>query len=106
MGARAQAKVIQDKQSTIYLYSHWDGSDLGNIVKAAMKRGTGRWDDPEYLTRIIFSEMIQNEIMGETGYGIGTEEHGDIEYLIEVDIPKQTVTVGSTSQSFTGFIHD
>ena len=87
MGTRAQVLI---KDTGVYLYQHWDGDGLFQIVKDAIAKGL-RWNDEEYLTRIIFSEMIKNDIAGETGYGIGTEQHGDIEFLVEISCKDQQV---------------
>jgi hypothetical protein len=61
-----------------------------------------RWDDEEYLTRIVFDSM-KSEMeaylkrkYGEephTGYGIGTSQHGDIEYLVTIDCAAQQIEV-------------
>lgn len=91
MSTRSQVKLISSSFSTpIYLYQHYDGDNLYKTVCNAISR-KARWDDPEYLTRIIFSEMIKDHIDDTTGYGIGTSQHGDIEYLVEVDIDNQTI---------------
>ena len=68
----------------VYLYTHWSGSELIDTLKAALKRGKNRWNDSEYLARIIFSEMVKGDLMAETGYGIGTEMHGDIEHPVPI----------------------
>ena len=54
----------------IYFYTHWGGSQLKNTLKNALKRGKDRWGDEPYLARIIFSEMIKDEVLKNTGYGI------------------------------------
>ena len=69
-----------------------DGYLLPQIVQSAMTDNS-RLDDEEYLSRIIFSEMIKDHIDGETGYGISTGIHEDIEWLVSVDVPKQKVTI-------------
>lgn len=89
MGTRSQV-LIED--IGIYLYQHWDGYDLHKKVKKALKN-KWRWDDPEYLARIIFCEMVKEHEEEETGYGIGTSEHGDIEFLVIVNCTNRTVTV-------------
>jgi hypothetical protein len=88
MSTRAQVYINDNK---VYLYQHCDGYDLINTVKKAIGKKC-RWNDPDYLTRIIFSEMIKDDIDGETGYGIGTQKAGDIEYLITVNCQKETIT--------------
>lgn len=94
MGTRAQVKVIQDPTTPdIFLYQHWDGNGLAEKVQRALRLKSGRWDDPTYLTRIIFREMIRGFEDEFTGYGIGTQIQGDIEYLVTVNIPKQRIKV-------------
>ncbi len=103
MGARAQAKVIQQvyqegqepTEGAVYLYTHWGAESIVNDVATALDKpeGRGRWDDDEYLTRIIFDEMSRDEHGTETGYGIGLTEHGDIEVLVIVNTVKGTVEV-------------
>ena len=89
MGDRGNIKV-----NDIYLYSHWNGSELGNILKDALIRGKERWHDAPYLTRIIFSEMIKDEVMDETGYGISTQICDNEHEILVVDTEKQTVSAG------------
>lgn len=84
MGTRSQV-LIED--TGVYLYQHYDGYDLFKTVKEAVysKAGQSRLNDEEYLTRIIFCHMVKDDVDGETGYGIGTDQHGDIEYLVKVN---------------------
>jgi hypothetical protein len=91
MGTRAQVYM---KDEGVYLYQHYDGNCLMETVTKAVQSdvGKGRQNDSEYLARIIFSAMVKNDIDGETGYGIGTTKHGDIEYLVTVDCEKKTIT--------------
>lgn len=89
MGDRGQVYI---KDNKVFLYSHWGASALMNDVKAAIAK-KWRWNDPDYLTRIIFDEMTKGSHDEETGYGIGTQMAGDIWRLVTVDCKKQTVTV-------------
>ena len=78
--------------SYLYLYTHWGGSDLPEILQAALKRGQERWDDEPYLARIIFQEMLGGDD-GLTGFGISTHV-GDNEHdFLLVDCGEQTVAV-------------
>jgi len=84
MGDRGQV-LIED--SGVYLYTHWGASNLGSLVKSAISEGK-RWNDPEYLARIIFDYMKQGRDARKgdyTGYGIRTERNGDIWRLIKVN---------------------
>lgn len=60
------------------------------MVRSALRRGQDRWDDEPYLARIIFSELIRDDIEGETGYGIST-------YLTDYNFP--SVVVDTMSQT-------
>lgn len=53
----------------VFLYQHCDGYDLGVLLKEVLAR-KARWDDPEYLARMIFSRMVKDRIDDENGFGI------------------------------------
>ena len=74
MGDRGNIVVMQSKNPSdaVWLYTHWGGSDLNTILANALLRGKDRLDDPSYLTRIIFCELIGDDIAGTTGFGIST----------------------------------
>lgn len=73
MGDRANVVLKQDQGGgRIYLYTHNNGTMLPKTLQDGLIRGQGRWGDCPYLGRIIFSEMIKNTVMSETGYGIAT----------------------------------
>lgn len=86
MGDRGNIKV-----GKVYLYTHWGGSEITEILKSALIRGKGRWNDEPYLTRIIFCEMIKDDVMGDTGYGISTVICDNEYPILDVDCAKQTV---------------
>ena len=90
MGDRANC-VVKDGDSEVFLYTHWGGEDLPKVVQAALQR-QWRWDDGQYLARIIFEELIPPNLRHtETGFGI-TSTLGDNEHpLIVVDVPAEQV---------------
>jgi hypothetical protein len=96
MGDRAQVHVVANKNKEynhdVWLYTHWGGTGLPETVASAIGRGE-RWTDASYLTRIIFSAMIDGDIHGSTGYGIDNHQHGDVYRVITVDLDEQEVTV-------------
>jgi len=85
MGDRGQIKI-----NDVYLYTHWYGSNLKKILASALNRGRSRWEDPEYLARIIFCEMVKGEEMDDEGFGIGPELHGDVGILLTIQ--ENTIT--------------
>jgi len=100
MGDRGQVLMVDEK---VYLYTHWNATELVETVRRALARKQ-RWDDPEYLARIIFCEMVKDDVKGETGFGIGTEGHGDIWRQISIDCESQKVFIknqGEIVKTFT-----
>lgn len=67
---------------------------MREVVKSALIRGKERWDDPNYLNRIIFSELISDDVKGLTNYGLMSEKKGifgDWEVVVTVDVKGQMV---------------
>lgn len=99
-------------EAQVALYTHWSGSELPQTVASALDRARDRWDDPTYLTRVIFSEMIKGDVESTTGYGIeailpGSENYceADPGYDLYVDVKAQTVYDGDeTTYSFERFV--
>lgn len=76
----------------VYLYTHDGGTNLLRDVQRALRR-RARWNDPSYLTRMIFDEMTAGRQGSETGAGIDVRA-GDNEcgrpYVV-VDVPRLEV---------------
>lgn len=104
MGDRGNIKMIYEDGKEIYFYTHWDGSELPQTLKNALARSKDRWNDEPYLSRIIFSEMIQNDVMGTTGYGISPYETDNEHPIISVTPSKQTIEIGGKHWGFTEFL--
>jgi len=99
MGDRGNIKV-----GSIYFYTHWGGSEIKKILQNALVRGKGRWEDESYLNRIIFCEMIQEDVMGETGYGISTGICDNDHPILEVDVENQKIKCGDLVWTFEDYI--
>ena len=89
MGDRGQVFMSDEG---VYLYTHWAATELVETVQAALARHE-RWDDPEYLARIIFCEMVKGDDDEATGYGIGSNKHFDVWRVVEVCCVPETVKV-------------
>mgnify|MGYP001590134658 CR=1 FL=1 len=95
MGERGQLQI-----GKVYLYTHWEGDKLKETLKTALSRKE-RWDDEEYLARIIFCEMVKGSQDETTGYGIGTQQHNDLNYpLLVIDVKNQKVWEKETDYSY------
>ena len=107
MGDRGQVKIIQWDEKPVYLYSHYDGYRMDEIVENVLKRRK-RWDDGPYLSRMIFCEMVKDDVGGELGYGISSSEC-DHYVSVNIHIKNETIEIvkyGETtfSGSFEEFL--
>ena len=104
MGDRANIKIEAEDEEPIFLYTHWNGYCLPETLQGALARKE-RWDDSQYLTRIIFSEMIKADILDEGGYGISTIVHDGDDRIITVNCADQTVAIRDLIWTFKEFIN-
>jgi len=83
MGDRGIVKMVSEGEPSLNFYTHWGASSLPTTVADGLSRGVARWNDYGYLNRIIFSEMIQHEVLDATGYGIyvGDEDYDAWRYV-------------------------
>lgn len=103
MGTRAEVEV-QHGEGTIYLYQHYDGYEIAETVANALERSESRWNDEAYLTRIIFSEMIKDDINGTMGYGIMLGPADADKYRVKVNPHTQTVAYNNRVLTFAEFV--
>lgn len=88
MGSRAQVHIVD---TGVWLYTHWGATTLPQTVANALARDA-RWNDPEYLARIIFDQMTERS--GDTtGHGIGMQQHGDVYRVVHINCSEGTVTL-------------
>ena len=103
MGDRANVLMKSGNREGVYLYTHWEGYRLPEIVQTALKKEK-RWDDEPYLTRIIFCEMVKDTNDIETGYGISGYLCDGGDQVITIDVDKQTVNVFDKTYSFKEYV--
>jgi len=104
MGDRGNIEMIYESGEKIYFYSHWGGSDLTDVLRKALERGKDRWGDEPYLARIIFCEMIQDDVMDLTGYGISPYICDSEHPIISVCCSNLTIEIEGKKWSFEDFI--
>lgn len=79
----------------VYLYSHDYAKTLVSDVHRVLSKKK-RWDDPDYLSRMIFCEMIPTEFWeSDTGFGIGTQMYADVNLLVTIDTVKEIIKISS-----------
>lgn len=100
MGDRANIYMVQNdgKDAGLYFYTHWSGSELPETLQLALKQGKDRWNDEQYLGRIIFCTMVGSD-KGNTGFGITTYLCDGGYKLLVVNAEKQTVGVSASWDS-------
>jgi hypothetical protein len=106
MGDRRNIRLQYDgdEKQVIYFYTHWGASTMLEELQQALKKGEDRWNDDSYLARIIFSELVKNDIDGNTGFGIAPYEIDPENPTIEVDLQEQTVN-GIPFKDFVNIEH-
>lgn len=106
MATHGNVVVTEEGGGTIYLYQHWDAYNLPGVVARALDRDRRRWDDGQYLTRILFSQMLkETDMLDETtGFGLSTTM-GDGGVEVYVDLEAQTVKFDDEVSSFEEFVN-
>lgn len=105
MGDRANVYVHHGDRPGVYLYTHGNGYKLPEVLREALAREE-RWDDDQYLSRIIFSEMIKDDIDGSTGYGISAYCGDGSDKILDVDTMRGTVSIDGLLRSFREYIRE
>jgi hypothetical protein len=103
MGDRGNVKMVFGEGPAVFLYTHWQGTELPQTVAKALEKGVSRWDDPAYLSRVVFQEMIGNDD-DVTGFGIAPYEIDPNHETIEVNCALKLVRIGVHQYSFDEFI--
>lgn len=107
MGMRGNVFVFSQKANNgVFLYTHDYGLVLPQIVYRAVKRGFSRIDDSAYLARIIFSEMIAENIFDLLGFGISSKLM-DYDYpIIMINCDRGIIGIKKGSHRFNYFKDD
>jgi len=106
MGDRGNI-ITRCRYEKICLYTHDLGYDLPETLRQALIKGKDRWDDFQYLNRIIFCQMMSPDAFDKTtGFGITQHMYDDDhDGAIIVDIDKQTVQIPNDNElSFEDYI--
>lgn len=96
MGARINFVFKDGTDSSVVLYSHWGQTNWEYDIAGALQHAKPRWTDPVYGTRMMISYLLQDNVLGETGFGIyainnqGSMDFGD--QTVIIDFTNKTVT--------------
>jgi hypothetical protein len=103
MGDRANI-CAKSHSPEIYFYTHWAGTELPETLRKALLRGKYRWDDEQYLNRIIFNEMTMGHERDNTGFGISTFVVDGDKRIIVVNHTDKTVSLCDRTFSFAEYV--
>lgn len=103
MGDRANI-ISKTRDQQVCFYTHWDGYLLPHILKEALERGKDRWDDYQYLNRIIFCKMIGGNVDGMTGYGISSTIADNDRPILTVNVDSGIVNFSDKDYTFQEYI--
>jgi len=106
MGDRGNIVLKQEPYSDIFLYTHWGGTDIAPLLKKALVRGHERWSDEPYLARIIFSEMVSDDIEGLTGYGLSPYQTDNEHPLLYVDLKQRKIHCNGNAWTYDEFVQE
>lgn len=95
MGARINFVFKDGTDSSVVLYSHWGQTEWEHDIAAALEHAKPRWSDSSYATRMMISYLIQDSVLGETGFGIYAVS-GD-----NFDLGEQTVVIDFVNKTIT-----
>jgi hypothetical protein len=70
MGNRANLGIRTSDRNTIFLYLHWGGTDIHEIMAKAISHAMVRDGDESYFTRIFVSRVIDTDWNEDTGVGM------------------------------------
>lgn len=87
--------AIGEPSSYVVLYSHWGQDSWQTDIAAALEHSRPRWSDSSYATRMIISYLIQDDVLGETGFGIYATNNTNY------DLGDQTVIIDFVNKTVT-----
>jgi hypothetical protein len=103
---KANIVIESDKEMfphPVFFYTHWSGSTIKDTLQAALAHKRW-WDDPQYLARIIFCELVKNQPHGTTGYGISTRIGNGSHKLLCVNMEENKVRERNSTEDINAAV--
>lgn len=99
MGDRANVYLVDsDVEHGMYVYTHWSGSELPEMVREALEKAEHRWGDAQYAARIFVSQFFSDIHEEETGGGLSTVMWDNQHPLIVVHLPLRRVYLAQVGE--------
>lgn len=86
----------------IYMYTHRDADDLEEVLFSAMEAGQSRWDQPDYMAKIIFEELSA-PTPKDTGAGLSSIRYQGVHRTLRVDFQEELVKMESIYTDDEGY---
>ncbi len=96
---KASIYIKHPDNKGVYLHTQKMGTALPKILHRALIRGRERWGDTPTLTRIIFSEMTQSNVLEKNGFAISTTLMDNEQWLLVVDDREEKIGIFGESGS-------
>lgn len=97
MGDRANIIVAQDfngnRTSIVYLYTQWNGDWTPVFLQDGLRRGRKKWQMADCLARVLFAEMIRDDVNNISGFGISSIPLDNERHWLLVNCNNLTVSV-------------
>lgn len=103
MGDRRMAE-IKLHNGSIFVYTHWCGSEFPEMARAAVKAAEPRLGDEPYWTRIVIDQLTKTGRDAETGFGIMLAPDAEDEY--NHDKPSVIIEAATGKVTIKGGKHD
>lgn len=90
---------IKSFYGSVFLYTHDLAHTLLHVVHETLSKKV-KWDDADYLSRMLFCKMIPPEFWNsDKGFGIGTQMYADVQLLITIDTVNSKITITNFDKS-------
>jgi len=82
-------------EGTIYLYTHkYGGYLIKDVFSSLSKREFWEPENGDYLTRLIFAQIMpQEEWIKTGGFGIGLKKYPDVDVMVSLNTDLKIVTI-------------
>jgi hypothetical protein len=82
MGSRINYVFDDGTDALTVLYSHWGQSNWEDDLLGALEHAKPRHKDYSYFTRMIISYLIQDSVLGATGFGIYSVARSELDSVM------------------------
>jgi hypothetical protein len=90
---------IKTSNGSLYVYSHWGGSELPGDAVEAILAARSRWDDEPYATRIIVDQLTKGSRDKATDHGLTLRPNAEDGYNLWGPINNPSIIIDLESRT-------